>query len=218
MKNQLPEPEEIFFDDYPNFRPHFSPVTMLKLGVFGGTYMNDTEPSAKQCWANLRNSISEQSPFWADLNEALPSCSGFSKALNEDTYQTQNNFFGVKAGKDQKYWEDKGWIHPDDPRGWFEWYIKFYYGRRHEDDARQIKRWQDFITRHWGMLNYLCIKKELENNPTPPVHVLENPKENLIYDIGRYGPIYSPVTCQNLLQWGWNYTIKSNLNNKPKKC
>ena len=44
----------------------------------------------------------------------------------------------------QQEWEAKGWIHKDDPRGWFEWYCKYFVGRRHEDDTRQIKRWLAF--------------------------------------------------------------------------
>ena len=59
-------------------------------------------------------------------------------------YRSEVNLFKIKSGQSQKEWEDKGWIHRDDPRGWFEWYCKYHMGRRHEDDARQIKRWAAF--------------------------------------------------------------------------
>jgi hypothetical protein len=196
----LIEPEEIFFDDYPDFTPHYKPTTMLKLGVFGGIYFNN-EPPGDKAWENLKSTIFSDSPFWDELDRIS------EDKISHPLYQKHRNFFQVRAGKDQAYWEEKGWIHPDDPRGWFEWYIKFFYGRRHEDDERQIKRWKDFITRHWGMLNSLCIKWELKNNPHQPQIVIENPK-NLLYDIQRAGLYASPTTCQNLLQWGWDYRIK----------
>jgi hypothetical protein len=196
----LPEPEEIFFDDYPNFTPHYSPITMLRLGVFSGTYFNCEEPSAEEGWKNLTKAIHKDSPFWKDLNKAFPKPSDF-KVLGQYPADPKSNFFKVPAGSSQEVWEAKGWIHPDDPRGWFEWYIKFYYGRRHEDDARQIKRWKDFITRHWGMLNRLTINL-MTMGPASVVDrtpLLEMPIKA------------SPTTCQNLLHWAWDYRIK------PKK-
>ena len=196
--NQLPDIEEIFFDDRPEFTPHYSPLTMLKCGVFGGTYFNE-EPSALQGWQNVQQFLGSRHEFWKQLNETFPKLSDFAK-LSNGFYDKENNFFKVRSGKDQAYWEDKGWIHPDDPRGWFEWYIKFYYGRRHEDDDRQIKRWSDFITRHSGMLVYLTRKHlnvmSLDHLDREEVIVAQQQA--------------SPVTCQNLLQWSWNFTYQKN--------
>ena len=61
-----------------------------------------------------------------------------------NNYQKEVNYFKIKSGQSQEEWDRKGWIHKDDPRGWFEWYCKFFNGRRHEDDERQIKRWLAF--------------------------------------------------------------------------
>jgi hypothetical protein len=194
----LIEPEEIFFDDYPEFQPHYSPVTMLQLGVFKGGYFNH-EPAAIQGWANLRSTINPESEFWKLLNEKLPQVSDYAQKLCNTKPNKEVNFFKVDAGKDQAYWEEKGWMHPDDPRGWFEWYIKFFYGRRHEDDERQIKRWKDFITRHWGMLNSLS-NKYLEK------HI--EAFSLYIPDAIELATKASPTTCQNLLQWSWDYRIK----------
>ena len=60
------------------------------------------------------------------------------------TINSRVNFFKIQSGQSQEEWEKKGWIHKDDPRGWFEWYCKYFIGRRHEDDTRQIKRWLAF--------------------------------------------------------------------------
>ena len=34
-----------------------------------------------------------------------------------------------------------GWIVRQDPYGWFQWYCRFFAGRRTADDARQVSRW-----------------------------------------------------------------------------
>ena len=115
---------------HPDFRPELSPKEMLELGVFGGKYMTD-------CRAE----------FPADWFEDAKLC--------HERHEPSLNFFGVNASKPLSYWREKGWIHEDDPRGWFQWYCRYYMGRRSEDDGRQIKRWRA-MARHVAQIKKNC--------------------------------------------------------------
>jgi hypothetical protein len=125
---ELAEPEGKNFD--PQFNPDLSPKEMLAMGVFGGKYMTDCRKEFPADW--------------------------FTHAkLNPKFHDPKLNFFGVNASQPLSVWREKGWIHPDDPRGWFQWYCRYYMGRRHLDDARQIKRWR-MITRHVAQIKNNC--------------------------------------------------------------
>ena len=112
------------------FQPELTPREMLRLGIFGGKYMTD-------CAA-------EFPPSW------------FARAkLCHERHDPRVNFFGVNASQPLSVWRANGWIHPDDPRGWFQWYCRYYLGRRSEDDARQIRRWRAAY-RHVAQLRLAC--------------------------------------------------------------
>ena len=102
-------------DFAPDFKPDLSPKEMLELGVFGGKYMTDCRDEFPASW--FRNA-----------------------KLNSEQYDKSLNYFGVRASQSLTEWRKQGWIHEDDPRGWFQWYCRYYRGRRHPDDERQIKR------------------------------------------------------------------------------
>jgi len=130
--------KEIHFRDYPDFKPNLSPKSIFKLGSFGGTYWRPIHSSV------LNEDLKDQHlKYKWDIDESLLSCSN---------YDESKNYFGVSCGLSLEYWEAKGWIKPQDPYGWVQWYCEFYNGRRSEDDIRQIKRWKSFISRMKGMI------------------------------------------------------------------
>ncbi len=130
---ELVEPEGKNFN--PDFKPEITPKQMLELGVFGGKYMTDCREEFPKNW--------------------------FTKAkLDSDKHDPTLNFFGVNASQSLRVWQEKGWIHPDDPRGWFQWYCRYFMGRRHSDDERQIKRWKA-IKRHVVQIENGCLYQDL---------------------------------------------------------
>jgi hypothetical protein len=113
-----------------DFRPDLSPQEMLELGIFGGVYMRDCRDEFPKSW--------------------------FTKAkLSKTHHNKELNYFKVDASQSLSVWKEKGWIREQDPRGWFQWYCRYYRGRRSEDDERQIKRWKA-IRRHVGALVAHC--------------------------------------------------------------
>jgi hypothetical protein len=115
----------------PEFRPELTPEEMLALGIFCGKYMTDCRKEFPASW----------------FRRAKLSPSRRDRALN---------YFGVNASQPLSVWRAKGWIHPDDPRGWFQWYCRYYLGRRMpEEDARQIRRWKA-MRRHIAQIKRHC--------------------------------------------------------------
>ena len=117
------------FKDYPEFNPNLSPKEMFDRGVFGGTYFRDIYSSVTK--QKYKNTFKEFPDSW--FKKFPVNLSECDKSINK---------YNVTSGTSLEYWEDKGWIHPDDPYGWVQWYCRFYLGRRGEDDERQIKRWE----------------------------------------------------------------------------
>ncbi len=121
---------------HPEFKPELNPKEMLELGVFGGKYMTDCKGEFPKDWF---------------VNAKL--CS--------KKHDPEINFFKINASQPLSVWRKKGWIYPEDPRGWFQWYCRYYMGRRiPEEDIRQIKRWKA-IKRHIGQIKKNCLKGDL---------------------------------------------------------
>lgn len=115
---------------HPDFRPDLTPKEMLELGVFGGKYMTDCRD--------------EFPADWFDNARLCP-----------ERHDPEVNYFGVSASQPLREWRRKGWIYEEDPRGWFQWYCRYYMGRRCPDDERQIKRWRA-MRRHVAQIKKHC--------------------------------------------------------------
>lgn len=136
----------IYFEDRKDFTPSYSPCEMAQAGVFGGSYFGN--PHVKENWQDFVP------------QEFLDECDCIN-LLTKTHYDKSINKYGVECGMDYEGWIKANWIREQDPYGWYNWYINFYYGRRSEDDERQISRWKSFISRHSGLLKSLCHKKSL---------------------------------------------------------
>jgi len=128
--------EDIASNFHEAFKPELTPKEMLEMGVFGGKYMTDCQDEFPSDW--FENA--KLSPEGKDITL---------------------NYFQIDASLDLHSWQVKGWIHPADPRGWFQWYCRYYFGRRiPEEDLRQIKRWRA-MTRHIGAIRKNCQPHDL---------------------------------------------------------
>ncbi len=113
-----------------DFSPHFSPQEMLALGIFEGKYCNDCTNEFPSEW--------------------------FQDAKISDKAGPENNYFGTKSRQSLSEWQSKGWIYEPDPRGWFQWYCRYYLGRRlPQIDDIQKRRWRAF-KRHVGQIRKNC--------------------------------------------------------------
>lgn len=118
----------------PEFKPDLTPKEMLELGVFGGVYMRDCTKEFPKSWFG-RAKFQKPNSFVRD---------------------PKLNLFGVNASQPLSVWRAKGWIYKDDPRGWFQWYCRYYMGRRiAEEDIRQIRRWKA-MRRHIAQIANKC--------------------------------------------------------------
>lgn len=140
-KYELLEPEGKHFD--PRFKPDLTPKQLLALGVFGGVYMRDCVKEFPKEWF-IKAKFQKKGSF---------------------KHEPSLNYFGVNASQPLAVWKAKGWIYRDDPRGWFQWYCRYYRGRRiPKEDDRQIKRWHA-IRRHLAQVHHNCRAGDLLCRP-----------------------------------------------------
>ena len=122
------------------FSPNKTPAEVIKEAAFDGTYFSDIYSGVNGKW--YRNSWKEFD-FLKNVD---------ARYYSSNCYDVKVNKYGVKCGTSLRFWENKGWINEQDPYEWFQWYCRYYLGRRSGDDERQIKRWMGIVNRFKGIL------------------------------------------------------------------
>ena len=164
------------------FKPNKTPKQIFKEGSFGGTYFRPIYSSVTKRNYTSNQVIKEYPSTWfKDIDiKSMVTSSEYDKTINK---------YKVKCGSSLETWEENDWIIKQDPYGWFQWYCRYYLGRRSEDDERQIKRWLALAGPNGRfrrrLMNEIIKKKKRYNDYT-----------------------VSPVIRQVLLHWGYELTSK----------
>lgn len=170
---------QLQFENHPEFLPNLTPKEVLQAGSFGGTYFRP-----------IYSSVTKQkygSEVWKELPKDWLEGLNIKTQVCSSIYDTSRNKYKVKCGASLEEWENSGWMRAQDPYGWFQWYCRFYQGRRTDDDERQIGRWK----------NCAGPKGRWKNNLISKIA-----KAGVAFD--NYG--ISPVVRQTLLHWAYELT------------
>lgn len=178
------DPDGTFhFPDWPVFTPNKSPLEVLSEGAFGGTYYHPLRSRAL--------GITVRDDHESDLPSDWIAALNVEKQLTRDEYEPETNKYGVRCGQSIEEWEAAGWIRAEfDVRGWFQWYIRFFRGRRCEDDERQVGRWSRCVGER-GRWRRTLLKRYLQAGVRS------------VADEGGDEEEVSPVLHQTCLHWAW---------------
>lgn len=176
------EDGKFHFESHPTFLPNKSPAEMLAEGAFGGSYYRPLYSKS------LRTTIEGD---WKELPEEWLKDLKIEKYLTSPVYDNDVNKFKVKCGQSIEEWEAAGWIaHAFDVRGWFQWYTRFWMGRRCDDDERQVGRWERCVGKT-GRWRRMLLKKYLQAGV------------KTVADEGMDEEEVSPVMHQTCHQWAF---------------
>ena len=147
---------------------------MIKEGAFGGTYFRDIYSGSNWKWYRK---------LWKEFGQLKyidqkHYCSSY--------YDVSVNKYSVKCGTSLRFWENKGSINEIDSYGWFQWYFRYWLGRRSKDDERQINRWKKTVSSFRGKL----------------VKMIKDASSKI------YEYSVSPKIRQIFLHWGYELTEK----------
>jgi hypothetical protein len=178
----------IHFEDMEDFTPNKSPEEMLREGVFGGSYFRPLR--------SRKLGIVVEGDWKDTVPEQWISGLSMEKYLTNPEYDAEINKFHRSCGQSIEEWEAAGWIsHEHDVRGWFQWYCRFYQGRRCDDDDRQISRWRKCVGETGRFKRTL-----LKQYGRAGVRTVEEDEDD---DEDSERPGISPVVSQTCLHWAW---------------
>ncbi len=188
-KTPLPKRKDgaLYFPDFPSFRPNLTPKQIIQMGSFGGTYFRPIHSSVTG--KDYKNVYKEFPSNWFSGLD-------IDKMVTSEKCHPDVNKYGVIAGSSLHAWESSGWIKKQDPYGWFQWYCRFYLGRRSADDARQVDRWDKYAGENSG--------RWLKNL----VGKIQKAKSS--FDDAKI----SPVIRQGLQHWGYILTEQEYIKHK----
>ena len=180
------------FPSHPHFTPNKSPLSILQEGAFGGSYFSP--------WRSQSHATTLENDYLTTLPaDWLSQLQPPEKYLISPTYRPELNKHGVQCGQTLAQWEESGWINFNhDARGWFEWYIRFWLGRRLEDgeDERQVGRWMRCVGER-GRWKRMLLKKYVEMGVRSVFDDDEGEEEEMKV---------SPVMHQTCLHWACQVT------------
>lgn len=177
----------LHFASHPDFMPNKSPAEVLREGAFGGSYFRALY--SKKLGTTITDDYRELPASWIEGLDV-------KRYLTSPTYDPEANKFKVACGQSIEEWEAAGWIdHRFDVRGWFQWYCRFYEGRRCDDDDRQVSRWKKCVgaTGRWRRM---LLKKYIASGV------------RTVWDDGEDddAPEVSPVMHQTCHHWAFEVT------------
>jgi hypothetical protein len=186
-----PQTNTYHFATHPHFKPNKSPLSILLEGAFGGSYFSP--------WHSRTLGITLENDHLTTLPDSwLSQLQPPEKYITSATYDPELNKHGVQCGQTFSQWEDAGWMDfQHDPRGWFEWYIRFWLGRRLDDgeDERQVGRWARCVGNK-GRWKRMLLKKYVEAGVRSVFDDDDGDEETLV----------SPVMHQTCLHWAYQVT------------
>ncbi|KAF2864271.1 hypothetical protein K470DRAFT_208677 [Piedraia hortae CBS 480.64] len=175
---------QFHFESHPEFTPNKSPKEILRQGSFGGSFFRPLTPRS----LGGKVTISDD---WMELPTSWTVGLDVERYLTSSVYDPSVNRYGVACGQSIEEWEAAGWINAEfDVRGWFQWYCRFFMGRRCEDDERQVGRWARCVGPR-GRWRKALFKKYVEKG----VRVITDEEGD--------GEDVSPVIHQTCLHWAF---------------